>query len=94
MLIFPEGTRVAPGHRLPYKSGGARLAAETGYPVVPVAHNAGSYWPRRSLTKKPGTIRVVIGPVIHTQGKKPADIIRQAEDWIEHTMTRLEQRPG
>ncbi len=88
--VFPEGTRVAPGERRPYQSGGALLAAEAGYPVVPVAHNAGRYWPRRSFVKRPGTVRVVIGPPIQTQGRKPQDIIREAEAWIEQTMTTLD----
>lgn len=90
VVVFPEGTRVAPGHRRRYKSGGAVLAAATGYPVVPVAHNAGHFWPRRSLVKKPGTIRVVIGPPIRTKGRTAEEINRQAEEWIEHTMARLE----
>ncbi len=64
VVVFPEGTRVAPGTRKRYGMGGAVLAAETGYPVVPVAHNAGSFWPRRGFLKRPGTVRVVIGPVI------------------------------
>ncbi len=92
IVIFPEGTRVAPGVRRPYQGGGALLAAEIGCPVVPIAHNAGSYWPRRSLARKSGTIRVVIGPPILTLGKRPAEIIREAEEWIEGTMARLETR--
>ncbi len=93
VVIFPEGTRVAPGHRRPYKGGGGLLAAETGYPVVPIAHNAGSYWPRRSLVRRPGIIHVVIGPMIHTKGKKSQEILHEAEKWIEHTVARLERAP-
>lgn len=92
VVVFPEGTRVAPGHRRRYKSGGAALAAETGYPVVPVAHNAGVFWPKRSFIKKPGTIRVVIGPPIPTKGKSADEVLDQAEEWIEQTMARLEGR--
>jgi 1-acyl-sn-glycerol-3-phosphate acyltransferase len=92
IVVFPEGTRVAPGQRRPYKKGGAVLAAETGYPVVPVAHNAGTFWPRRSVVKKPGTIRVVIGAPIVTRGKSAAQVLSQVEDWIEHTTARLEGR--
>jgi len=94
VVVFPEGTRVAPGHKRRYGVGGAVLAAETGYPVVPVAHNAGSYWPRRGFLKKPGTIRLVIGPTIHTRGKSAEEINRQAEEWIETTMTKIEVRGG
>ena len=94
VVIFPEGTRVAPGHHRRYGVGGAALAAATGYPVVPVAHNAGSFWPRRGFLKKPGTIHLVIGPTIHTRGKSAEEINRQAEEWIETTMTKIEVRGG
>ncbi|MCI0401801.1 MAG: 1-acyl-sn-glycerol-3-phosphate acyltransferase [Gammaproteobacteria bacterium] len=89
VIIFPEGTRVASGKRGPYLPGGGLLAEKTGYPVVPVAHNAGAFWPRKRLIKRPGTIRVVIGPVIESRGKTADEIRRQAEDWIEHTMQSL-----
>jgi 1-acyl-sn-glycerol-3-phosphate acyltransferase len=94
VVVFPEGTRVAPGARRRYGVGGAVLAAETGYPVVPVAHNAGSFWPRRGFRKRPGTIRVVIGPVIDPRGRKAEEIIRRTEEWIEGTMLELERRPA
>jgi 1-acyl-sn-glycerol-3-phosphate acyltransferase len=90
VTIFPEGTRVAPGHRKRYGIGGAVLAAETGYPVVPVAHNAGHFWPRRGFLKNAGTIDVVIGPMIHSHGRKADEILAQVEDWIESTVARLE----
>jgi len=92
IVVFPEGTRVAPGTTRRYGIGGAALAAESGYPVVPVAHNAGSYWPRNGFLKKPGTIRVAIGPVIHTHGKSAEEINKQAEAWIEATMAKIETR--
>ncbi len=95
VVVFPEGTRVAPGTRKRYGIGGAVLAAETGYPVVPVAHNAGSFWPRRGFLKKPGTVHVVIGPVIDPHGKTAEDIRRHAEEWIEGRMSDLEgNRPA
>lgn len=92
IVVFPEGTRMAPGATRRHGIGGAALAAESGYPVVPVAHNAGSFWPRRGFLKKPGTIRVVIGPVIHTRGKSAEDINRVAEEWIEKKMAEIENR--
>lgn len=91
VLIFPEGTRMAPGKRGKYKLGGALLAAATGVAVVPVAHNAGSYWPRRSFRKRPGTIHCVIGPALETRGRSAEEINAVAERWIEATMQRLEQ---
>ena len=89
IMVFPEGTRVPFGQVGHYKMGGARLAAATGYPVIPVAHNAGWFWPKRSFIKKPGTITVVIGPMIETEGRKPEEILKQTKDWIETTMTRI-----
>ncbi len=92
IVVFPEGTRMAPGTTRRYGIGGAALAAESGYPVVPVAHNAGFFWPRRGFLKKPGTIHVVIGPVIHTRGKSAEEINRAAEGWIEKKMIELDSR--
>lgn len=89
VVIFPEGTRVAPGQRGTYHKGGALLAEKSSYPVVPVAHNAGEFWPRQGFLKKPGTIRVVIGPAIQTQGRKVAEINTLAETWIESQMQRI-----
>lgn len=93
VVVFPEGTRVAPGTRKRYAMGGAILAAESGYPVVPVAHNAGSFWLRRGFMKKPGTVRVVIGPTIDPRGRKAEEIIKQVEEWIENKMGELENSP-
>ena len=89
MVIFPEGTRVRPGERRPYQPGGAMVAIKAGVPVVPVAHDAGRYWPRRGWIKWPGTIRVVIGPPIATAGRKAQEVMAEAEAWIEATCARL-----
>lgn len=92
VVVFPEGSRMPPGTRGRYKLGGAVLAAETGYPVVPVAHNAGQFWPRNTFIKRPGTIRVVVGPVIDSKGRTADSIVREVEDWIETAMQELEGR--
>ena len=89
VVVFPEGTRIAPGKRGRYNPGGAMLAVRAGAPVVPVAHNAGEYWPRRGFIKKPGTITVVIGAVIDTDGRRPKQVNQDAERWIEATMQQL-----
>ncbi|MFN3234845.1 MAG: lysophospholipid acyltransferase family protein [Gammaproteobacteria bacterium] len=87
VLYFPEGTRTVFGaEEVKYKTGGARLAEATGAPVVPVAHNAGYFWPRRSFLKKPGTIKVVIGQPILTQDKPAQAIVEEAREWIEGQM--------
>jgi 1-acyl-sn-glycerol-3-phosphate acyltransferase len=89
VVIFPEGTRVAPGERRRYRQGGALLAAKTGQPVLPVAHNAGDFWPRNGFIKRPGTIQLAIGPVIESSGRSAADINRLAETWIEATVGKM-----
>jgi 1-acyl-sn-glycerol-3-phosphate acyltransferase len=94
IVIFPEGTRVAPGEKKRYGVGGGMLAEKTGYPVVPVAHNAGVFWPRRSILKHPGTIDVVVGPVIDPAGKSAAEITALAEEWIEAACDRLPGNRG
>lgn len=91
VLMFPEGTRVPPGKIGHYKLGGARLAAATGYPVIPVAHNAGRFWGRRKFIKRPGTVRMVIGPIIESKGRTPEQILALAKDWIETTMLRIDR---
>lgn len=90
VVLFPEGTRVAPGEQKRYKMGGAILAAETGYPVVPVAHNAGYFWPRNGFIMKPGEIIVRIGPVIETAGLSADVINKKAEKWIRGQLSTLQ----
>jgi len=89
VVIFPEGTRQAPGERGEYKIGGAWLAVAAGVPVVPVALDSGEYWPRRTLLKRPGTVTISIGPPIATEGKKPGEVNALAEEWIEAQMRRI-----
>ena len=89
VVVFPEGTRVAPGVQREYQPGGAWLACATGAPVVPVAHNAGLLWPRYAFLKRPGTITVRIGPPIDSAGRDPATINRLAKAWIEEQQTAL-----
>lgn len=89
VLVFPEGTRVAPGEKGRYGIGGGWLAAETGAPIVPVAHNAGEVWPKNAFVKRPGTVTVRIGPAIETAGRSAAELTRAVESWIETEMARL-----
>jgi 1-acyl-sn-glycerol-3-phosphate acyltransferase len=89
IMIFPEGTRTPAGQTRKYGVSGALLASEAGCLVVPVAHDAGSYWPRRGWYKKPGTIRVVIGPPIEARGRDAREINREAQAWIESTVNQL-----
>ena len=90
VVIFPEGTRVAPGEKRRYQLGGAWLAAHAGAPVVPVAHNGGRAWPKKSFLKHPGRVTVRIGPAIETAGRDPQAINAEAEAWIEAQQTALD----
>lgn len=83
IVVFPEGTRMQPGQTRRYGVGGAAVAADTGARILPVAHDAGYYWPRRGLMKKRGTIRVVIGAPIDTRGRDPREINEEAQRFIE-----------
>lgn len=89
VVIFPEGTRTAPGQHRKYGIGGAILAEKTGYPIVPIAHNAGVYWKRRGVKKYPGTIEVRVGRPMETRGKDAATIIAEVENWIEGELEKL-----
>ncbi|HLF10372.1 MAG TPA: lysophospholipid acyltransferase family protein [Gammaproteobacteria bacterium] len=89
VAIFPEGTRVPAGESKRYGLSGTLLASAAGRAVVPVAHNAGDYWPRRGWLKRPGTVRVVIGPPIPTAGREPRDVTDQAQRWIEATVAAI-----
>jgi 1-acyl-sn-glycerol-3-phosphate acyltransferase len=87
--IFPEGTRVAVGKRGRYGIGGAVLATRTATPILPIAHNAGEFWGRYAFRKHAGTVKVVIGPLIATEGRDPISVNRELEAWIEGQMRRM-----
>ena len=89
VMIFPEGTRVRPGESRRYGVSGALLAQANDRPVVPVAHNAGHYWPRRGWLKRPGTIRVAIGPPIPTRDRSAREINEEAQAWIESAIAAM-----
>ena len=89
VVVFPEGTRVAPGKKRRYKPGGAFLASRSGAPVVPVAHNAGEFWRRNAFVKRPGEIVVSIGPTIDSEGLSTEELNARVEGWIEQEMRRL-----
>jgi 1-acyl-sn-glycerol-3-phosphate acyltransferase len=90
VIMFPEGTRAARGERGSYKSGGARLAIDCGVPVLPVAVTSARCWPRKSFTLYPGVIDVSIGRPIPSAGRKPDELMREVETWIEAEMQRLD----
>lgn len=88
-ILFPEGTRIAPGKMGRFKMGGALLACRTGAPVIPIALNAGECWPRKAFIKKPGMITVSIGPVIPSEGITPEALNDKVHAWIDQEMHQL-----
>ena len=90
VMIFPEGTRVPIGQKRRYGISGALLASTTGRPVIPVAHDAGRYWPRRGLLKRPGTIQLAIGRPIETAGKDARALNAEVEAWIDAKLGEFE----
>jgi 1-acyl-sn-glycerol-3-phosphate acyltransferase len=89
VLVFPEGTRMKAGEKGSYHIGGAWLAVQTGTRALPVAHNAGEFWPRGAFCKRPGVISVSIGAPIDPAGMKADELNRRVESWIEDEMARL-----
>ncbi|MGQ0442978.1 MAG: lysophospholipid acyltransferase family protein [Methylophilaceae bacterium] len=94
VVIFPEGTRTAPGKRGKYHIGGAWLATHSQTRVVPVAHNAGLFWPKNSMLKHPGIIQISIGKPISVAELRPDALNQQVEDWIEAEMLTLSKQPS
>jgi len=90
IIMFPEGTRIPRGQAGTYKTGGTRLAVETGAPVIPVAVSSAKCWPRKSMIKHPGVVDVSIGRPIPSQGRQAEELIREVEAWIEGEMRRLD----
>jgi len=92
VMIFPEGTRMPIGETRRYGVSGTLLAQDAGRLIVPVAHNAGFYWPRRGLMKKPGTVRVVIGAPVDPRGREVRAVNEEIQAWIEATVQKLAPR--
>jgi 1-acyl-sn-glycerol-3-phosphate acyltransferase len=89
VMVFPEGTRMPVGTTRRYGISGALLAQSNELKIIPVAHNAGDYWPRRGWLKRPGIIKVVIGPPIDTAGKTARQASEDVQHWIESTMADI-----
>ncbi len=92
VIIFPEGTRTAPGTRRPYHPGVAAVATACDVPVIPVAINSGLFWARHSVIKRPGTIVMDILPPM-PRGLSRRDFMAELESRIESATARLTGRP-
>jgi len=88
--MFPEGTRIPRGEVGVYKTGGTKLAVQTGAPVIPVAVTSAKCWPRKALIKYPGVVDFAIGPPISSVGREPGDLMQEVETWIEQKMRELD----
>ncbi|KAA2236017.1 lysophospholipid acyltransferase family protein [Salinarimonas soli] len=88
IIIFPEGTRRAPGAEPGYKYGMAHLYASLGVPILPVALNSGLYWPRRRFIRRPGTIVIEVGEAI-PPGLDRDVVFREVQARIEAMSGRL-----
>ena len=90
VIMFPEGTRIERGEVGTYKTGGARLAIQTGAPVVPIAVTSGRCWPRKAVVKRRGEVVVSIGAPIPSHGRQPEELMQEVQQWIEAEMRRLD----
>ena len=92
VLVFPEGTRIPPGQIGKFSRGGTALAVNAGLPVLPIAHNAGEFWPKAGWGKRPGTIQVIIGQPMYAEGEGPraiAELNERAFHWVRQQQTEL-----
>jgi len=89
VVVFPEGTRMPVGKTKRYGISGMLLAQESGSLVVPVAHNAGVFWPRRGLGIKPGEITIVIGKPVDPGSREAREVNREIQEWVEETVDGL-----
>lgn len=90
VIIFPEGTRVNIDRYKPYSRSGAALAIEAKSLILPIAHNAGAFWPRGPIPKKAGTIDIIIGSPINSENKDPSVLTKEVEEWINHKRKSLD----
>ena len=93
LIIYSQGTRVAPGVKAPYKVGTAVLYEDLGQPCVPAATNAGVFWPRRGIYRKPGLAVVEFLPSIET-GLERAEFMQRLESVVETRSNALMREAG
>ena len=91
LVLFPEGTRSAPGQAQKYARSGADISVETGVPILPIAVNSGTFWPKGGFNKRSGTIKVVIGEPIYPKDKTSKELIAEVERWIEDRVSEIQK---
>nr|WP_312971692.1 lysophospholipid acyltransferase family protein [Pseudomonas sp.] len=92
VLVFPEGTRIPDGQIGKFSRGGTALAVNSNLPVLPIAHNAGQFWPKDGWSKKPGVVQVVIGPAMYAEGEGPRAIAKlndRAFEWVSQAQCEI-----
>jgi len=89
VVVFPEGTRISPGVESKYKMGAFIFASRITHPVVPIAHNAGEYWPKHSFIKYPGTITVSIGESFNASQMDASKVKEKVESWIRQELLSI-----
>ena len=89
VLVFPEGTRVAPGVEKKFSSGGTELAITAGALILPVAHNAGTCWPSHKFLKTPGIIDVIIGKPIPVNGREARELTEEVQTWTREKLRAI-----
>ena len=93
LIIYPQGTRIAPGVKAPYKVGTGALYKELNQPVVPVATNVGVFWPKRGVTRHPGTAGFEFLP--RSEPGLPVDeFMARLEHDVETASDRLNAEAG
>ena len=93
VTVFPEGTRMPAGETRRYGVSGVLLAQAAGCLLVPVAHNAGDFWPRRGWRKRAGTVTFRIGPPVDPRGRDPREVNESIQAWVEAEVAKL-RAPG
>jgi len=89
VVVFPEGTRISPGIESKYKMGAFIFASRITHPVVPIAHNAGEFWPKHSFVKYPGTITVSIGESFNASQMEASEVKDKVETWIRQELLEI-----
>lgn len=87
LIFYPEGTRLTPGAEKKYSRTGAAVAIAAKVATLPIAHNAGNFWPKGPIIKQPGTISITIGEPIYADD--PSIITEKAKTWIDTTKANM-----